>query len=242
MPATYSTAPTGGGGGHWSLYATLSTGAPADTTAPSTPTGVSATSPSSSQLSLTWTASTDNVAVTGYKIFRNGTQVGTSATASYIDTGLSPSTVYSYTISAYDAAGNTSTQSSIYYMITQKAGATSLAIGSRIVTTANLNIRSTASVSGTKIGTEPIGSLGTITAGPTTADGYTWWQINYDTNPDGWSVSNYLAPAAALSSPAVGMAQPSSAPPIALLMQQVQQLFSQIQTLRAQTAGTAAAF
>ena len=84
---------------------------PSDTTAPSVPTSVTATSISSSQITVTWTASTDNVGVTGYKIFRNGTQVGTSASPNYADTGLSPSTTYSYTVSAFDAAGNSSPQS-----------------------------------------------------------------------------------------------------------------------------------
>ena len=51
---------------------------------------------------------TDNVGVTGYKIFRGGVQVGASATASYSDTSVLPSTSYSYYVSAYDAAGNNS--------------------------------------------------------------------------------------------------------------------------------------
>ncbi len=85
-------------------------GAP-DITAPSVPSGLTATAASSSQINLAWTASTDDFGVTGYKIFRDGTQVGTSATPSFPDTGLTPSTTYSYTVSAYDAAGNTSNQS-----------------------------------------------------------------------------------------------------------------------------------
>jgi chitodextrinase len=82
-----------------------------DTTAPSTPTGLSATAASSSQINLSWTASTDNVGVTGYKVFRGGTQVGTATGTTYNDTGLTPSTAYSYTVAATDAAGNTSAQS-----------------------------------------------------------------------------------------------------------------------------------
>ncbi|MBM3271900.1 fibronectin type III domain-containing protein [Candidatus Kaiserbacteria bacterium] len=54
----------------------------------------------------------DAVGVTGYRIYRNSVQVGTSAGTSYSDTGLSPSTSYTYTVSAYDAAGNNSAQSS----------------------------------------------------------------------------------------------------------------------------------
>lgn len=84
----------------------------ADTTPPSVPTGLSALAASSSQINLTWNASTDNVGVTGYKIFRGGSQIATSTTTSYSNTGLSASTSYSYTVAAYDAAGNTSAQSS----------------------------------------------------------------------------------------------------------------------------------
>lgn len=83
----------------------------ADTTAPTVPTNLTATSTSSSQINLTWTPSTDAVGVTGYKIFRGGIQIGTSVSNSYSDTGLTASTLYSYTVSAYDAAGNNSAQS-----------------------------------------------------------------------------------------------------------------------------------
>jgi chitodextrinase len=85
-----------------------------DTTPPSVPTGLAKSSSSSSSISLTWTASTDNVAVKGYDVYRNGTKVGTSTSASYTDTGLAASTSYSYTVDAYDAAGNTSAKSSSY--------------------------------------------------------------------------------------------------------------------------------
>jgi hypothetical protein len=76
---------------------------------------------SSSQINLSWTASTDNVGVTGYKIYRNGTQVGTSNTVSYSDTGVSSNTSYSYSVAAYDAAGNTSAQSATASATTQTA-------------------------------------------------------------------------------------------------------------------------
>jgi len=52
----------------------------ADTVPPTVPTNLTATAISSTQINLAWTASTDNVGVTGYQIFRNGVQVGTSAT------------------------------------------------------------------------------------------------------------------------------------------------------------------
>lgn len=78
---------------------------------PSAPTGLQATAISTSRIDLTWNASTDNVGVAGYKVFRNGQQVGTTVSTSFSDTGLSTSTAYTYTVAAYDAALNTSEQS-----------------------------------------------------------------------------------------------------------------------------------
>jgi hypothetical protein len=74
--------------------------------------GYFATDAGAGHVRLTWTASTDNVGVTGYKIYRNSSLIGTSATNSYTDDTASPSTSYNYTVSAYDAAGNESAQSS----------------------------------------------------------------------------------------------------------------------------------
>ena len=82
-----------------------------DTTAPTVPSGLSAVAASSTQINLSWKASTDKVGVAGYKIFRDGLQVGTSGTTTYSDMGLTPITSYNYTVSAYDKAGNTSGKS-----------------------------------------------------------------------------------------------------------------------------------
>jgi chitodextrinase len=82
-----------------------------DTAPPSSPANLSAMVVSSSQINLTWSASTDNVGVAGYRVYRNGTQVGTTAAASYNDTGLAASTTFTYTVAAYDASGNVSAQS-----------------------------------------------------------------------------------------------------------------------------------
>ena len=82
---------------------------------------LTATATSSSQVNLTWTASTDNVGVTGYRVFRNGMQKATTSATSYIDTGLTASTTYTYAVSAYDAAMN-SAQSSSVGVITLAAG------------------------------------------------------------------------------------------------------------------------
>ena len=92
----------------WVLQMVAFKARPTDTVAPTVPTGLSATPTSMSRIDLSWTPSSDNVGVTGYRIFRSGTQVGTSATNSFSDTGLAANTTYSYTVSAVDAAGNAS--------------------------------------------------------------------------------------------------------------------------------------
>jgi chitodextrinase len=89
----------------------------ADDTAPSVPAGLTMSSRTTTSISFSWTASTDNVGVTGYKVYRNGTQVGISATTSYSDSGLTEGTSYSYTVAAYDAAGNTSAKSTAVAII-----------------------------------------------------------------------------------------------------------------------------
>jgi Big-like domain-containing protein/purple acid phosphatase-like protein/fibronectin type III domain protein len=83
----------------------------ADTQAPSVPTGLTATAISSSQVNLSWTASTDNLGVTGYNIYRGGTKISTSTSTTFQDGGLAASTTFSYTVAAFDAAGNNSAQS-----------------------------------------------------------------------------------------------------------------------------------
>src|SRR5213076_1948757 len=95
-----------------SVTVTVSNGPPPDTTPPSVPTGLTASAVSSSQINLSWAASSDNVGVSGYRVFRDGAQIATTSATSFPNTGLSPSTTYSYTVAAFDAAGNLSAQSS----------------------------------------------------------------------------------------------------------------------------------
>ncbi|NRQ40650.1 chitinase [Nonomuraea sp. NN258] len=79
-----------------------------DNVAPSTPANLRSTGATTSTIALAWNASTDNVGVTGYLIFRGGTQVGTATGTTYTDTGLAAGTSYTYTVRARDAAGNQS--------------------------------------------------------------------------------------------------------------------------------------
>jgi hypothetical protein len=83
-----------------------------DSTAPSVPTGVTATADSSTQVTVRWTASTDNVGVASYRVMRGTTVVAGAVTGtSFVDTTAAASTTYSYTVSAVDAAGNRSGES-----------------------------------------------------------------------------------------------------------------------------------
>ena len=83
-------------------------------TAPNAPTGLTAGTVTTTTVPLSWTASTTggSYAVAGYYVLRNGSVVGTTTSTSYTDTGLSPSTTYTYTVKAYDTNGDVSAASS----------------------------------------------------------------------------------------------------------------------------------
>jgi len=83
----------------------------ADTTAPTAPTNLTASGTTQTSTNLSWTASTDNVGVTGYDVYRGTTLLGTVTGTTYTVTGLTASTTYSFTVRAKDAAGNVSTAS-----------------------------------------------------------------------------------------------------------------------------------
>ncbi len=83
-----------------------------DITPPSIPTGLGATAVSSSQIDLSWTASTDNVSVLAYRVYRDSVFIATSSITTYSDVALSAGTLYSYAVSAVDTSFNESGQSS----------------------------------------------------------------------------------------------------------------------------------
>ena len=237
-----------------------STPAP-DTTPPSTPPGLTATAVSATTVSLTWSASTDPTVsgqttsgVAGYDVYRNGVEVGSTPSTSYSDTSLSASTSYTYTVAAYDNAGNTSAQSASVSVTTPASGttpttttpttpstpstpsSTSFTIGEEVETTATVNVRTSPSGTpsgsrqwGEQTGLQREGAIGTIVAGPETGSGYTWWQVNFTSGPDGWVAQNYLAAATA---PAPTPTTPSQNPGPSHQQQQQQngsrsKLFSQ---------------
>ncbi|WP_017495857.1 M4 family metallopeptidase [Flavobacterium sp. WG21] len=92
-----------------------------DTTAPTAPTNLAASGTTGSTTNLTWTASTDNVGVTGYDIYQGTTLKGSSTTTNYTVTGLTALTAYSFSVKAKDGAGNVSTASNVVNVTTTAA-------------------------------------------------------------------------------------------------------------------------
>ena len=89
-----------------------------DTTAPSMPTGLAFSNLSSNSVTLSWTAASDNVAVTGYKVVRNGVQIANITGLTHTDASLSPASNYSYSVQALDAANNVSPASALLAVTT----------------------------------------------------------------------------------------------------------------------------
>ena len=84
---------------------------PTDTAAPSQPQNLRQTGQSATSIDLAWNASTDNVGVTGYRVYRAAALIASPTATSYVDTGLTVATTYTYEVSAIDAAGNESAKS-----------------------------------------------------------------------------------------------------------------------------------
>jgi len=82
-----------------------------DVTPPTVPTGLAASNILSTQLTLSWSASTDASGVYGYTVKRNGVEVGSTSTTTFTDYTVSSSTTYQYTVSATDTLQNTSADS-----------------------------------------------------------------------------------------------------------------------------------
>jgi chitodextrinase len=122
----------------YSNISSTSTLAGSDTTPPTAPSNLAATAASGTQINLAWTASTDNVGVTGYKVERctgagcaNFAQIATPTATTFGDSGLTGSTSYSYRVRANDAAGNNSGYSNTATTSTLAAGNVSVAISPR---------------------------------------------------------------------------------------------------------------
>ncbi|MDQ6849138.1 MAG: fibronectin type III domain-containing protein [Actinomycetota bacterium] len=102
-----------------------------DTSPPTTPAGLTVTSTSSSTAALRWSPSSDNVGVTGYNVYRDGTRVNSGSEVigtSFTDSRLTPSTSYRYTVTALDAGGNESPASAPVQATTAAATGTSFTL------------------------------------------------------------------------------------------------------------------
>ena len=113
-----------------------------DTTPPTTPSSLVANANDSAHITLAWAASTDNVSLAGYRIYRGGTFVAATSSTSYTDNGLSASTTYTYSVTAVDTAGNESAKSAPASARTAAAtdsSAPSAPTGVAIVVTGNGN-------------------------------------------------------------------------------------------------------
>ncbi len=94
-----------------------------ESTPPTAPTALASSAKTATSFTLTWDASTDNVAVTGYEVFRNGTSIGTTPATprTFNVTGLTASTSYNMTVKARDAVGNWSAASATLPVTTNAA-------------------------------------------------------------------------------------------------------------------------
>jgi chitodextrinase len=144
-----------------SASVSATTDAVIDTTPPSVPDNVVATPVSVSVIDITWDASTDDVGVEGYNVYRDGAFVAATVATSYQDPGLSPSTLYTYNIEAFDAKENTSAQSA-------DATATTLADVSAPTSPSNLTATTASS--------SAINLAWTAATDNVAVDGYEIWQ------------------------------------------------------------------
>ena len=128
--------------------------------------------------------------------FYNGSTLLSTDTSSPYTASFVQSVVGTYTLTAraYDNAGAMTTSNSALASVTAAPipNSTKFIAGDRVATTDILSVRSSGSTGATSLGTQALGNLGTVVGGGTSADGYYWWNVNYDTGVDGWSVENYL--------------------------------------------------
>lgn len=101
------------GAGAFSTAFTFTTVPPPDETPPSQPQNLSSPAQTGTTIDLVWDASTDDVGVTSYNIYRDGVLVGNESNTTHTATGLDPATAYDFQVSALDAAGNESTLSAV---------------------------------------------------------------------------------------------------------------------------------
>jgi fibronectin type 3 domain-containing protein len=160
-------------------------GGTTDTTRPTAPASVTANAVSSTQVNLTWPAGSDNVGVTGYKVYRSpgpAAAIGSPTALSYNDTTAAANTAYTYSVSAVDAAGNESTRTNAPPVTTPAAGggATTLSFAP----SADSYVDSTAGTTATNFGTA---TRVTVDNSP---QSFAWLKFDVAGLPAGCAVSN----------------------------------------------------
>lgn len=101
-----------------------------DTEPPTAPSSLAATVVGTDQINLSWGASTDNVGVTGYNVYRGGVLANSTTDPVFFDNGLSPNTSYSYQVSAVDEAGNESALSTAVVAVTLSVPPSTISVAS----------------------------------------------------------------------------------------------------------------
>ncbi|RSM57078.1 chemotaxis protein [Amycolatopsis sp. WAC 01376] len=117
-----TTAVTSNGGPNADSLSVEGSGGSNDTEAPTAPGSPTTSNVTCGSATLSWQASADNVGVAGYRVLRSGQTVATTANSPATVTGLAASTSYSFTVVAYDAAGNTSAPSNAVSVTTPACG------------------------------------------------------------------------------------------------------------------------
>ena len=150
----------------------VTTPAQPDTIPPTSPQNLIGIAASTSQINLSWTASTDNFGVSGYYVYRNGAKIATVNSTSYGDTGLNASTAYSYYVVAIDTATppNTSRNSNTVSVTTNAQATTATVEG--YVTSANTNL----ALSGVDVHTGIYGTSNGAATSISNSNGY--YQLN----------------------------------------------------------------
>jgi chitodextrinase len=167
-----------------------------DTSAPTVPASLRTTAQTGTTISLAWNASTDNVGVTGYNLYRNNVKIASPTTLAYTDSGLAQGTTYQYTVSAFDKAGNESVKSSVLSVATKDTTAPSVPASVTLTALSHDQVRvnwaaSTdtggSGLAGYRVYRQPLTSpVGTVTASPYTdtgltgSTGYTYQVAAYD--------------------------------------------------------------
>jgi hypothetical protein len=203
-----------------------------DTQAPTVPGNVTATPAGATQINLAWSASTDNVGVTGYRVERctgstctNFAQIAAPTTTSYSDTGRTASTTYRYRVRAADARGNLSPYSTIRNATTTAGDTTppTVTLNSSAPgpftppATVAINATATDNVGGTGVAKVDFYDGATLKGTDTSAPySYSWSVTSADLGTHTWTAKAYDAAGNVATSPALSLKVRAPAPNVSI--------------------------